>query len=258
MNRLQPFLPKRDALRPLLALLVLVATAWGCVQWAWVGPAEAAGEQASRLADTLRAAAQPLRSALHGPPRAGYRGQLGANARSLLSRLDVAASQAGVQVTRLTPRPSEPGTVNVELLADYGQLLRFVAESEALGGAIRGLQVKRAATGDRQAVAFSLAVGGEDRTAGLPDADRVAVAAAAALHPFQPAKPGGTGGDLSARYHLTGITHIGADLMATIGGRDYVVGDTLDDMKVIGIGDTEVRLAAPGCACAIRFRQASR
>ena len=262
MNRIVPFLPDRAAIRPLAALLVLVLTAWTCAEWGFGGADRRLGTQALGLAETLRSAARPLRLTLRSGPPVPDGEQRAASARSLLSGLDRAASHAGVQVTRLTPRPGEPGTIGVDLLASYGQLVRFVAESEALGGVVKGFQIKPAEAADpqgRQVATFSLEVGTEPpRLAGLAEADQVAVTDALRLHPFQSPQLSVAGQDLSARFHLTGITRIGSDRMATIGGRDYLVGEELDEFRIARISDTEVGVSAVGCDCLIRFRQAPR
>ena len=257
MNRIAAFLPERSAVRPLIALAVLGCSVWIFASWGYSSADEGAGEAARQLADALRTAEQPIRLAL----RAGSAGDATArepNGRSVLAGLDAAASRAGVQVTRLTPRPTEPGVVNVELLAGYGPLSRFVAESEALGGVVRGLQVRAPDSADaqnRQVATFAIEMTGHPlRVAGTADAGDLPDATLAMLSPFQMKQAAVAEHDLSTRYRLTGMTRIGTELMATIDGRDYVLGDEIDGMRVSQISEEDVHLSGPGCACSIRFR----
>jgi len=52
-------------------------------------------------------------------------------------------------------------------------------------------------------------------------------------------------GDLSWTYHLTSISQVGADRMATIDGKDYRAGDRLGDLTITDIGPSSVSLVAP-------------
>ena len=256
MKRLAPFLPDRSHLRPLAALAVLAFSGW-ISAWGWGGTDRRAGDAARELAEAVRSAAQPIRLALrNGLPETAAPAE--ANARSLLAGLDKAATRAGVQVTRVTPRPAEPGVVNVELLAEYGQTVRFIADCEALGSTIRNLQIGApagTAPQARQVVTFSLEAGARPlRQAGLAGPDDVPTAELTALHPFQSSQTDRGEQDLSDRYHLTGITRIGAELMATIDGRDYETGDPLGEMVIVRISEAEVHLSGPGGGASIRFR----
>ena len=49
-------------------------------------------------------------------------------------------------------------------------------------------------------------------------------------------------GDLSWTYHLTSISLYGAERVATIDGKDYRVGDKLNDMQISAIGPSSVSL----------------
>ncbi len=258
MSRLAPFIPGRAAIRPLVALALFGLTACLSVYWAYTGPRGEVGAKALRVADELRDAARVLRVTSRDSQSANRpNGEPALAARSFLADLDKAASLAGVQVTRLTPRQSEPGTFNVELLSAYGPLLRFMAASESLGGIVKGLQIRPSDDPDKatlQTAAFSMALGNRR---GASPLETVASSRAdpnvEAMHPFQ-APQLVTALDVSAQYHLTGITRIGTERMATIEGRDYFAGDQLDGMRVEQVYDTEIRLTAPGRSFVIRFR----
>src|ERR1700759_333149 len=52
-------------------------------------------------------------------------------------------------------------------------------------------------------------------------------------------------GDLTWSYHLTSIWQVGAERVATIDGRDYRPGDKLNQLLVVAIDPSGVRLSAP-------------
>ncbi|MBV9785688.1 MAG: hypothetical protein JO264_17930 [Acidisphaera sp.] len=170
--------------------------------------------------------------------------------RAFLNQVDEAATASGVRITRLTPHPHQESVLDVELAASFPQFLRFATELELLHGAFHGLQIRPAddagKASDRHVVSFTLEMPPHSVPLGSRAEAARAVAADPGLrNPFSPAAaPGDGGGDLSQRHHLTGITRIGAAVMATIDGRDYKVGDVLDNMKVTEVGENSVQLAA--------------
>ena len=52
-------------------------------------------------------------------------------------------------------------------------------------------------------------------------------------------------GDLTWTYHLTSIWQVGAERVATIDGRDYRPGDKLNQLEIVAIDPSGVRLSAP-------------
>ena len=258
MNRLAAFMPERSAIRPLIAFAVLGCSVWVWASWGYGDGNRRAGDAARQLADELHLAAQPMRLALRAGASGGGNAAREAGEPSVLAGLDAAASRSGVQVTRLTPRPGDVRTVTVELLATYGALTRFIAESEALGGVVRGLQIHAPEGPDaqnRQVAAFAIEMTGHAlRPAGTAQASDLPDASSATLNPFEVKRAVLAEQDLSARYHLTGMTRIGTELMATISGRDYVLGDEIDGMRVSQISEGDIHLVGPGCGCTIRFR----
>jgi hypothetical protein len=244
-------LPPR--LRQLLPALLALAVAAEIFAYAGYGAVRrtVAGHTVA-LADRIRTDDGPLRRRLHELTSAqGQDGaERGSDATAFLRQVNAAAGRTGVQLVRLVPHPKEQGLLEVELIASFPEFLRFAADMEILNSAFSGLQINpldnAGSSAARRALTFMLEVPRRPaRTGKYVDAVRAAVAAAGLRNVFTTDKGVGDGlRDLSAKYHLTGVTLIGSTAVATIDGRDYELGDKLQDMTVTAITEGLVTLAA--------------
>lgn len=174
---------------------------------------------------------------------------------TFLRQLRTSAAHGTAGITRLAPRPHDPRTLDVELVASFPAFLALAGDIERLGARLHGVRIRPAEAAQdhdaapRQSVAFSLEVPHRLASAGPADPGQPAPAP---RDPFAAIPgPGGTG--LAVPFVLTGLTWTGAGPMATIDNRDYLVGDRLGDMTITAIGGAGVSLEAGTRRLQLRF-----
>ena len=238
MRSLLPLLSLPPKVR--LGLSALLALMAAVVFFVYAGPGAADRAQAAAIrtlaeqvhredADLTRR----MRDPAGGPPEA---------APEPLRQLDAAIGGSGVRVLRLSPRPSPPGSYDVELDTDFPSLLRFTAAIEAPGGTLRTVQFRRKDS------AVSRLFASVTVTVAAPNATPTPPIVASGRDPFAPPAAAAR-----SNHRLTGITRVGNGWMATIDDRDYVLGDTLDSAQVVSVGEQEVVLSTSGVDTIIRL-----
>ncbi len=231
----------------------LLAVAVAAELFALLGPAavdRGLAADATRVAAELEDEDAVLRARLHAAARPVAEARE-VDPMAFLREVRAASAHGTADITRLAPRPHDPRTLDVELLASYPAFLDLAAGVERLGARIEGVRLRpaepaaqdRGAGAARQAVSFVLEV---PRRLAPPPHDPAppdpADAPGATRDPFSP--PPDDEGALSRRYVLTGLTRTAGGPLATINNRDYAVGDRLGTMVVRAIGEAEVDLVS--------------
>ena len=166
---------------------------------------------------------------------------------TFLRELGTSAAHGAAGITRLAPRPHEPRTLDVELVASFPAFLALATDIERLGGRLHGVRIRPTDSdrdhpdaAARQSVSFSLEV--PRRLAPARPADPAVQPIPAPRDPFAPVL---VPREIGPAEHstLTGLTWTDAGPMATIENRDYRVGDRLDGMTITAIDPAGVSLA---------------
>jgi hypothetical protein len=169
----------------------------------------------------------------------------------LLSRIQEIASEDSIAIRSVTPSPAAPDQISIRAEGEFRDLMRLIARLETLQISISSFDI---APGEHGGVAATIGI---TRTAkpGAPEsfADYIdAVAIYSAIrNPFEIGDPvplpnaAPALGDLSWSYHLTSISLLGAERVATIDGKDYKAGDPFNGMTVTAIGPSGVTLSSP-------------
>lgn len=169
----------------------------------------------------------------------------------LLSRIQEIASENGIAIRSVTPSPVTPDQIAIGAEGSFRDLMRLMARLETLQVSISSFDI---APSEHGGVAATIGI---TRTAkpGAPEsfADYIDAMAiySAVRDPFEIGDPvplpnAGPGlGDISWTYHLTSISLLGAERVATIDGKDYKVGDPFNGMTVTAIGPSGVTLSSP-------------
>lgn len=229
----------------LAALLLLgCATLFILYRWQFSPRAEAAAGL-DRLAAMVRidATQQPIGDANH--PAAN-----GATVPELLSRIQEIAAQDEIRINSVTPNPAAPDQFTLGSEGEFRALMRFMARLETLAVTVSSFDLAPAPGGGITAnigITRSAGAGAPEKFADYIDAIAIY---SAIRDPFAVGDPvplpntGSDLGDLSWTYHLTSISQMGAERVATIDGKDYRVSDTFNGMTVTAIGPSSVSLKA--------------
>ena len=197
------------------------------------------------LADMLRIEAS---TAAAVKPPAG--GTAGATVPELLSRIQEIASRYNVAIRSVAPNPTDANKITLGIHGDYRDSMLFLGRLETFQIAITGFEFvpdEDGVTGSVDLV-HSAKPGAPVSFADYMDA---IIKYTAVRNPFEIGDPvpvpnvGPDLGDLSWTYHLTSISLYGAERSATIDGKDYRIGDTLNGMQITAIGPSSVSLVAP-------------
>ena len=263
--------PRLDRLRATLAhaapsprlravLPGLLALAAAVELFALLGPAAverrlAAG--ATQVADQVEEEDAALRGRLHAVAVPGTASRE-VDPMAFLREARASAAHGTTDITRLAPRPHDPRTLDVELLASFPAFLDLAAGVERLGARLQGVRLRAAepasrdAAGgaERQAVSFALEV--PRHLATSPRDPTLQDTPAQALRdPF--AAPAAGNDAASRRYVLTGLTRTASGTTATINDHDYAVGDRLGELTITAINAAEVTLASGTRRLQLRF-----
>ncbi|MGI3777983.1 MAG: hypothetical protein ACRYGC_11895 [Janthinobacterium lividum] len=231
--------PRLRAVLPGLLALAVAAEAF-----ALLGPGAVQrrlASEATQIAAAVEEEDAALRSRLHAAasPTAASRD---VDPVAFLREARASAAHGTSEVTRLVPRPHDPRTLDVELLASFPAFLDLAAGMERLGARLQGVRLRAAEAGSqgasRQSVSFALEV--PRRLAAAPP--EPAPPDPAPRDPF--AAPPAEDAAQSRRYVLTGLTRTAGGPVATINDRDYAVGDRLGALTVTAIDDAEVTLGS--------------
>ncbi|MBV9736200.1 MAG: hypothetical protein JO209_09850 [Acidisphaera sp.] len=241
--------------RLLPGLLALGVAAELSAWWSYGALDRRIAAQTAGLVERIHAEDEALRGRLHALNVTPAPGSVATvEPTAFLRQIDAVAGRTGVQVLRVVPRPNTAGVLDVALAASFPQFLRFAAAMEMQSAALHGLQIappEGAAPGsERRAIGFTLDLPRRPALAGRhADAVLATVADPSLRDPFTSGNTPAAdtaGTDLSAKYHLTGITEFGDGYMATIDGRDYREGDRLDGMSIDAVGRHSVALSGGG------------
>jgi hypothetical protein len=175
----------------------------------------------------------------------------GATVPELLSRIQEIASEDGIAVRSITPSPASPDQFTIGIEGGFRDLMRLMARLETLQVGISSFDI---APGLKDGVAATIDITRTPKP-GAPDSfadyiDALAVYSAV-RNPFEIGDPvplpnaGADLGDISWTYHLTSISLLGAERVATIDGKDYKAGDAFNGMTITAIGPSGVTLASP-------------
>lgn len=227
----------------------LLALAVAAEVFALLGPGAVQrrlASEATQVAAAVEEEDAALRSRLHAvatPPAVSH----DVDPVAFLREARASGAHGTAEVTRLVPRPHDPRTLDVELLASFPAFLDLAAGVERLGARMQGVRLRAAESQDgtggasRQSVSFTLEVP-RRLAAPPPEPAPQDPAAPVPRDPF--AAPPAEGAALSRRYVLTGLTRTAGGPVATINDRDYAVGDRLGALTVTAIDDAEVTLAS--------------
>jgi hypothetical protein len=175
----------------------------------------------------------------------------GATVPDLLSRIQEIANEDGVAIHSVTPSPVAPDQFAIGTEGAFRDMMRLMARLETLQVSISSFDI---APSDHGGVTATIGI---TRTAkpGAPQsfADYIDATAiySAVRNPFEIGDPvplpnaAQELGDISWTYHLTSISLLGAERIATIDGEDYKDGDAFNGMTVMAIGPSGVSLASP-------------
>ncbi len=239
---MRPLSPAQRRLAP--AVLAAVAAA-GLFGYAGLGAADrAATGQALALSARLAADDDRLSARMHASnakPLEAAHGVAGAEA---LQRMDQAAAEAGVRITRVTPHTPDAKLMSVEVTGEFAGIFRFTAIMEQRHASLGSMQLVPSAATGRLAASFTLDMPAH------PAASMAAAGPVAIADPFAQGAPADGG---PALHRLTGITRSGAARVATIDGRDYGEGDRMGNMTIGAIGDEDVTLAAGSLRYRLQF-----
>ena len=175
---------------------------------------------------------------------------------AFLRQLHETAARRGLHIRRLSPRPQEPGGLELTLAGPFPSLLLFVLDTELLGAGLREFQAAPGGESGAARLDITLLLSPPTRgpVAGAHAASVAAAIAAGPRNPFEPrSAPGPAEEDLTRHHRLTGLTTAGAARFATIDGQDYAPGDTLQDMTVTALRDDAVLLTRGTGHFIIRF-----
>ena len=175
----------------------------------------------------------------------------GATVPDLLSRIQEIASEDGVAIRSVTPSPVAPDQIAIGADGEFRDLMRLMGRLETLQVDISSFDI---APKEHGGVAATIGV---TRTAkaGAPESfadyiDAIAIYSAV-RNPFEVGDPvplpntAPELGDISWTYHLTSISLLGAERIATIDGKDYKAGDVFNGMTITIIGPSRVSLTSP-------------
>ena len=226
------------------ATALLLACLFAVYRWHYAQEARAsAGMQT--LADMLRIEGETASAV---KPLAG--GTAGATVPELLSRIQEIASQSNVAVRSVAPNPADVTKMTLGIHGEYRDLMLFLGRLETFQVAISGFEFAPDESGVAGTVELthSAKPGAPVSFADYMDA---IIKFTAIRNPFEMGDPVPVPnvkadlGDLSWTYHLTSISLYGAERTATIDGKDYRTGDTLNGMKITAIGPSSVSLSDP-------------
>lgn len=194
----------------------------------------------------------------------------GALLPAFLARINEIASRNAIIIRRMRPEGNNSARFTLEFDTHYPACVRFIAELEAMGVPIDGLQIhlKNGAEGFQPLqVTLSLLV----RESALQvDPEQVAqvrrrVEEQGLRDPFQGGEALVEGGraDLSERYKLSGIGRApDGRPYATINRTNYFIGEGVDDLTLMEIHKEHVVVERPGSEgreqYLIQFRKARR
>jgi hypothetical protein len=226
-------------------LLLLLASLFTLYRWHYTPVANAAAGLET-LSDMLRIEAdRPVRK------QAPTGGTAGATIPELLTAVQQAAGAHNVAVRSVAPNPADPQKITLGVHAEFRDMMAFLGRLETFQVAIGGFDF---APDDAGGVTGTV----EIQHTGMPGAPSsfadyldALVSYTAIRNPFEIGDPvplpnaGSDLGDLSWTYHLTSISQVGADRVATIDGKDYRPGDRLGDLTITEIGPSAVSLVAP-------------
>ena len=168
----------------------------------------------------------------------------------LLSRIQEIASEHGIIIRSVTPSPLNPDQITIGTEGGFRDLMRLMARLETLQVSISSFDITPSDHGDTATIGIT-----RTTKAGAPESfadyiDAIAIYSAV-RDPFEigdpiplPNVPPDLG-DISWTYHLTSISLLGAERVATIDGKDYKDGDSFSGMTVTGISPSSVTLASP-------------
>ena len=253
-----------DRRRLTLSLAVLFIAAELFVWFGYGAKARHVARDATTVADQLQAELAPLQERLQLlQVQARKRESEGPKSpNAFLRSVDAAAAREKVKVVRLVPRPGQSGAFDAEFVAGFPGFLRFTAELERLGAAIRDLQLKTATATNTSShdlsITFTLISASASPLEGAHiDELQTRVASAELRDATNPA--GGSSDDGSERpmlpgpHRLTAISRIADTLIATIGGLDYQAGDRIDGSIVTEIRADRVLLSEGRDQYVLRF-----
>jgi hypothetical protein len=169
----------------------------------------------------------------------------------LLSRIQEIASQDGIAIRSVNPSPVTPDQITIGAEGSFRDLMRLMARLETLQVSITSFDI---APSEHGGVAATIGItrmakpGAPESFADYIDALSIY---SAIRNPFEIgdsvplANASPALGDISWTYHLTSISLLGAERVATIDGKDYKVGDPFNGMTVTLIGPSGVSLSSP-------------
>jgi hypothetical protein len=175
----------------------------------------------------------------------------GATVPDLLSRIQEIASEDNVAIRSVTPSPVAPDQIAIGAQGAFRDLMRLLARLETLQLSISSFDI---APSDNGTIAATIGITRAAKPgAPVSFADYIDATAiySAVRNPFEIGDPvplpnaAPALGDISWTYHLTSISLLGAERVATIDGKDYKNGDAFDGMTVMAIGPSGVTLASP-------------
>jgi hypothetical protein len=226
------------------ATALLLACLFALYRWHYFQEAQASSGMQT-LTDVLRVEAEATSAV---KPLAG--GTAGATVPELLSRIQEIASQYNVAIRSVAPSPADPNKITLGIHGEYRDMMLFLGRLETFQIAISGFEFAPDETGIAGSVELSHSAkpGAPVSFADYMDA---IIKYTAVRNPFEIGDPvpvpnvKGDMGDLSWTYHLTSISLYGAERTATIDGKDYRIGDTLNGMQISAIGSSSVNLIVP-------------
>jgi hypothetical protein len=226
------------------AALLACASLFAVYRWHY-GAELHASQQLGLLSDSLRAETE---NAAQRPVTVGT---AGATVPELLSLIQQAAAAHNVSIRSVAPSPVNPDKITLGLHGDFRDLMGLLGRLETFQIQINAFEFEPDESGGVTGsveIQHSAKPGAPSSFADYLDA---IVQYSAVRNPFEIGDPiplpnmGSDLGDLSWTYQLTSISLYGAERIATIDGKDYRIGDHLNNMQIIGIGPSSVSLSAP-------------
>jgi hypothetical protein len=226
------------------AALLLLATLFAAYRWHYT-PAARASVGMQTLSNMLRIDANKTGTAA---PLAG--GTEGATIPELLGKIQDAAVTHNVAISSVAPNPADPQKMTIGIAGDYRDLMAFLGRLETFQAVVGGFEFAPTDNGIAGTIELQH-TGKPGAPSAFADYLDALVSYSAVRNPFEIGDPvplphaGDDLGDLSWSYHLSSISLYGAIRVATIDGKDYRVGDKMDNMIVTAIGPSSVSLTAP-------------
>lgn len=226
-------------------LLLLLASLFTVYRWHYA-PAASAAAGLSTLSDMLRIEAD---NKAREKPLVG--GTTGATIPELLSAVQQDAAAHNIAIRSVAPSPTDPQKISLGVHGEFRDLMAFMGRLETFQISINAFDLAPDQAGGVTGTVELLHGGKPGAPSSFADYLDALVSYSAVRNPFEIGDPvplahaGSDLGDLTWTYHLTSISLMGAERIATIDGKDYRVGDHLGDLAISAIGPSSVSLSAP-------------